>query len=475
MGLAEAAKGFADGEDPREKLDGGGIHEVEALAETFTSMFARTQKHRLLIEEQNRTLEAKVLERTEELRQKNLALAFQNEKVLEASRLKSQFLANVSHELRTPLNGVLALSEMLKEKLSGPLNEEQMEHVLLIHKSGATLLSLINEILDLSRVESGHLEVTPRNVKILEFLKGEAESLRVLADAKGLKFEVVAQTRDEAEVSVDPDRIRQVMVNLIGNALKFTDNGVVRVILEKIHEGSTLRVTVQDTGIGIPDEHHATIFQEFRQVDGSATRRHGGTGLGLAIGRKLVNLMGGEIWVNSVKDRGSTFSFVVPLATGRWPAATVGRVVAGTSSRHRDAGDGDHVPQVLIVEDDQVETSLMSRDLRRRGIDVLMAFDGDEALRVLRGSSPDLILLDLLLPRIDGFGFLESLSIIPGAADIPIVVNTAKVLSDQERRFLESRVRAVHIKGGTDPNRLLQEIQEILGREAVEREKPAAA
>jgi signal transduction histidine kinase/ActR/RegA family two-component response regulator len=466
--LAEAAREFCDDMSPEAVPDGGSIHETRVLAQAFREMMERIREHRRRIEEQNRTLEAKVLERTEELRQKNLALAFQNEKVMEANRLKSQFLANMSHELRTPLNGILALSEMLKEEMMGPLSPEQKEQVEIIHRSGQTLLALINEILDLSKVESGRLELKPRRVRIVSYLKKEAETLRPLAESKGLTYEVVASDEEEPEVLVDPQRVRQVMVNLIGNAVKFTEKGSVRVILERIQGGSRLRVTVQDTGVGIPREHHATVFQEFRQLDGSASRKHGGTGLGLAICKKLVQLMGGEIWLDSEVGRGSTFSFVIPLKVREGteaPAPHAPAPVSGPSGPKR----------ILIVEDDQVEAALLARRLHERGHHAIAVGTAEEAVRRLREGPVDLVVLDLILPKMDGEAFLRELEMIPGADGVPVLVSTAKDLSPEEREAFEKRGCTVFLKAETGMDRLVEEICRRLASEEAQDSSRAQA
>ncbi|MBD3336313.1 MAG: HAMP domain-containing protein [Candidatus Eisenbacteria bacterium] len=432
MALARAAERISAGEELEQLPAGEGILEVEVLTGTFREMLEKLERNRQLVEDQKRTLEVKVAERTEELRQMNLELAFQNEKVLEANRLKTRFLANVGHELRTPLNGILAVSEMLKEGVTGPLEPEQQEQVEIIHRSGTALLALINDTLDLSLIESGQMEFKPRSVRLIAFLQEEAERLRVLAESKGLQFDVVAQDGDEDEVEIDPDRVRQVLANLIINAIKFTDSGSVRVILERVQGGRTFRATIQDTGIGIPREDQATIFQEFWQLDATASRRHGGTGLGLAITKRVINLLGGEIWVDSEQGMGSTFSFIIPLTRQG------GEDRSGRSGARMLAPSPPVAGRVLIVDGDQVESEYLARRFRRRGAQVVLASSSEEGLGILRNSVFHALVVSFTLPRMNAFQLLEAIH--AGECETPanIAVSTPRDLLTDERKRLES-------------------------------------
>jgi signal transduction histidine kinase len=288
--------------------------EVGVLASTFNMMTTRLSASRREIERSHQMLEAKVEERTEELRQKNFALEIQNERVLESSRLKGSFLANVSHELRTPLNAILALSELMKDGLAGDMNEEQKEHVSMIHRSGSALLRLINDILDLSKIEAGRMEIHPIRCDILAEIRRTAIELQPMAAGRGLDLRLAI--KEGPQVIVDADRVRQIVVNLLGNALKFTEHGFVA-ITAGFDDEQFLDISVRDTGIGIAHDNLAAIFQEFRQVDGSTARPYGGTGLGLSISRKLTEMMGGVIEVNSVLGRGSAFRVRIPVQPSR--------------------------------------------------------------------------------------------------------------------------------------------------------------
>jgi signal transduction histidine kinase len=285
--------------------------EVGLLASTFNTMTARLAATKTEIERSRQMLEGKVAERTEELRQKNRALKMQNEQVLEANRLKGTFLANVSHELRTPLNAILALSELLTAGLAGELNEEQRSHCEMIYRSGTGLLRLINDILDLSKIEAGRLEIVPIPCNVIEEIRQATIEMQPMAVARGIDLRIAVV--DGPTVLVDSDRVRQIFVNLLGNAIKFTERGYVEVSASIDCSGNLL-VNVRDTGIGIARHQTESIFQEFRQLDSSPSRRFGGTGLGLSISRRLAELMGGEIEVESAVGRGSLFRVRIPVA-----------------------------------------------------------------------------------------------------------------------------------------------------------------
>lgn len=285
--------------------------EIDQIISSFSEMMSHVADSRRRLEGQAHELERAVEERTRELRRKNVALALQNEKVLEISRMKTDFLANMSHELRTPLNGILALSELLRDEVSGPLaNEEQKKQAAMINQSGQSLLRLINDILDLSRIEAGRIEIRYEKTDLRKMLQSAVEEVRPLADRKSLDLSVTIDSGPE--LWVDPARVQQVFVNLVGNAIKFTERGRVSVTVRADTDDERLAVTVEDTGMGIAPQDHEKIFQEFRQVDGSATRRFGGTGLGLSISRRLARLMGGDIELVSDLGQGSRFTFWTP-------------------------------------------------------------------------------------------------------------------------------------------------------------------
>jgi signal transduction histidine kinase len=309
--LADAARKMAEGKFEK-PLEIRTQDEVGIVAMTFNGMARKLEESRVEIERQNRELEQKVRERTAELRLKNVALAQQSEKALEASRLKSAFLANMSHELRTPLNAILALSELLSDEVTGPLeNDEQRNQIQMIHQSGENLLRLISDVLDLSKIEAGRMEIHYEETDIQKSVLQAAEQMRGLAANKGIEYRI--RLEGEGTGWADADRIRQVMANLVANAVKFTERGFVEITSQLDLGGEQLSIAVRDSGIGIAADNHERIFQEFRQVDGSASRRFGGTGLGLAISRRLARLMGGDVSIASEAGKGSVFTLTVPV------------------------------------------------------------------------------------------------------------------------------------------------------------------
>jgi len=432
-----------------------GSDEVGTLARALNEMAASTAASYQEVEEQNRNLERIVRLSTEELRHKNLALAFQNEKVSEANKLKSAFLASVSHELRTPLNAILALSEMLRDQISGPLSDEQVKQAAMIYRSGENLLHLINQVLDLSKIESGRMEVHREPTRIVDVLIEAAQGLRALAEEKGLAFEIVSEGLG-IEALVDREKLRQVFVNLLGNAIKFTPRGSVRSRIRLLPEENLLFVEVQDTGPGIAVEHQHLIFQEFHQVERSSEPNKG-TGLGLAISRRLVNLLGGDIWVDSDRGQGARFAFVVPLTTADHGDLGEGR--SKLDGRPSVRG-GQH--RVLVVDDDVVEAGVLARYLRQQGLEVLTALDGLEALHTLRREPVDLVILDLLSPGEDAFQLVRRMREHPRLKPVPVVVNSSRQLSEDEVTFLKPYVQSIFFKGTRGVGDLIAEVAEAL-------------
>jgi len=321
-----------------------------------------------------------------------------------ANRAKGEFLANMSHEIRTPMNGVLGMVELAQET---ELTDEQREYLRLIRSSGESLLRIINGILDFSKIEAGRLDLEPAPFKLDDVLQPGLRLLGFRAAEKGIGFQATLDPELPPLVG-DADRLSQVVVNLTGNAIKFTERGEVQVTLHARERGPgevTVRFSVQDTGIGIPVEKQGLVFEAFAQADGSTTRKYGGTGLGLAISQRLVRLMGGELHLESEPGAGSTFWFdltfpVAPAAPGADPARlpAAARNPAGSGA----APISGEPLRILLVEDEATNQALAKRILERAGHEVEVAGNGRIALECLAESDFDVVLMDVQMPEMDG-------------------------------------------------------------------------
>jgi PAS domain S-box-containing protein len=481
-----------------------------------------------------------------------------------ASQTKSRFLANMSHELRTPLNAIIGYSEMLEEDATQTGKQQAVVDLRRIQDAGRHLLNLINDVLDLSKIEAGRIELHMERVPVEDLIEDVATTVRPLVTEKQNVFRVHCAP-DLGTVEVDVTRLRQVLFNLLSNAAKFTESG--EIALEAVADEATADVLFQvhDTGIGMSKEQLARVFEPFSQADTSTTRRYGGTGLGLAISKQFTELMGGRLAVESDTGKGSLFTVRLPRDQGRGPVGpaadrdvvlviddessvhdilerTLGvrgyRVVCAasgaeglamarkerpvaivldvimpgmdgwavlsqikedpdlasvpvilqTSSENRSMGfalgaseylmkpvdrsrllqilehyRGERTsPGVLLVEDEPETRRMLTATLEKAGYAVHGAGDGREALKILSEHRPALILLDLLMPGMDGFEFLERLRDDPGWRNIPVVVLTAKGLTDDERELLAQRAERVLKKGTEQREHLLSEMDRIV-------------
>jgi signal transduction histidine kinase/CheY-like chemotaxis protein len=333
-----------------------------------------------------------------------------NQRIQEANQLKSQFLANMSHELRTPMNSIIGFSEILAERLDGRIEPKHLGFLRHIHTSGTHLLGIINDVLDLSKIEAGKMEVYPEFFSVAPMIESVCQVMRGMTRTQ--QKIVVDVPADLPQIETDLAKFKQVLFNLVSNAVKFSPAERPIVVRAVVEEG-TLHVAVRDQGIGIAPEHHEMIFEEFRQVDGSVRREFGGTGLGLALVRKFVELQGGRVAVDSTLGSGSTFSFTLPVRT-RWsgglqPAVEVRPAEAGRST-------------VLIVEDDANAYELIASALASAGFLTIRARHGDEAIRLAKDSRPAAVTLDLGLPGMDGWEVLRRLKSDDATRAIPVVI-----------------------------------------------------
>ncbi|MHB0867427.1 MAG: ATP-binding protein [Thermoleophilia bacterium] len=354
-----------------------------------------------------------------------------NLNLLEANRLKSEFLAVMSHELRTPLNAIIGFSEVLKDMGEGELSDRQEKYLTNIETSGRRLLRLINDILDLAKVNSENLELEKEDISIPQLMEDIRKLGHPFAAQRRIWLEVLPPG-DLPLLRADQAKIKRVMYNLVSNGIKFTPEGG-RVTIEARENANMVEISVTDTGIGISAEDQKKIFSLFQQLDGSHTRRFEGTGVGLALSKSLVELHGGQIWVESELGQGSRFTFSVPMVEGR-RRATDSTGLTRTPEPQIEPETIKGQPLVLVMEDDPQTSELISIWLGDASYRVAQAFDGEQALKLARELKPSVITLDILLPKLDGWQVLQALKADPVTRDIPVIIIS---ILEKSRRGLE--------------------------------------
>jgi signal transduction histidine kinase/CheY-like chemotaxis protein len=401
--LAAVTERIAEG-DFAVQLTVASADELDSLASSFNTMSARVLEMIEKVSTERTTAE----DAREDAQEARKAAEKANES-------KSEFLAKMSHELRTPLNAIIGYSEMLIEDAEDEGNDAAVDDLKKILKSGRHLLSLINEILDLAKIEAGRIGVELRDVDLRGLVQGVAGTTRMLPD---LNSELVVELADDVGViRTDEVKVRQILLNLLSNASKFTDEGTITfgVSTGQGEQGQALvLVRVSDTGIGMSPEQQARIFQPFVQADSSTTRKYGGTGLGLAISARFAEMLGGRITLESSEGGGTTFTLTLPTA-------------APAPKEEEPAGEENTASvrtTVLVVDDDRLARELIGRELRKRGYHVLTASGGKEGLAVAREFRPDAITLDVMMPDQDGWEVLRQLKAAPELEGIPVIMVT---------------------------------------------------
>ncbi|MCQ6557111.1 hybrid sensor histidine kinase/response regulator [Paenibacillus mendelii] len=353
--------------------------------------------------------EAALAERTEQL-------ARARDEAIRASLIKSQFLANMSHELRTPLNAIIGYSEMLQEEAEDMGESVFVEDLAKISKAGNHLLALINDILDISKIEAGKMDLHPESCSLPDLIHDVMMTIRPLVESKGNHIQTTC--KEEADITVDVTKLRQVLINLLSNANKFTDTGSIlfEVYKEDRFNLSGYAFRVQDTGIGMTPDQLKKLFQPFTQADASTTRKYGGTGLGLAISQRFIHLMGGDIRVESEFGVGTTFTCWLPDSTEDPKESP-----AHSDVSNQPTDDNGQV-NILLIDDEVFNRDLMERYLARTGWTLAYADNGAEGLKLAKSLRPKVICLDILMPSMDGWSVLSALKNDPELADIPVVI-----------------------------------------------------
>ncbi|TGB00548.1 HAMP domain-containing protein [Streptomyces sp. MZ04] len=496
---------------------------VNTIGVAINTIIANSRTESLLSESQR--LATQLQDRSDELQLQQAELQRSNAELEEkaallatSSQYKSEFLANMSHELRTPLNSLLILARLLSDNPDDHLSDQEVQFATTIHRSGSDLLQLINDILDLSKIEAGRMDVRPKSLPLIKVLDYVHATFRPLTLDRGLAFEVSVGEDVPREMFSDEQRLQQILRNLLSNAVKFTANGRVELRVTRVKPagdrpgqdgGDLICFAVKDTGIGIPPEQLPVIFEAFQQADGTTNRKYGGTGLGLSISREIAGLLGGRITAESSPGQGSTFTLYVPVAhPGHGPAAAAyaaARTHAAPDpesqaplSPHTFLDQDDNWPtptkleeyregragrvlrgrRVLIVDDDIRNVFALTHVLSRVGMPVLYAENGREGIETLeRNPDVDLILMDIMMPEMDGYETIAAIRRTPRWSGLPIIALTAKAMpGDREKAIAQGATD--YVPKPVDVDQLLSVACALLapegGADAVELSAPAA-
>ncbi|WP_257669053.1 response regulator [Parapedobacter tibetensis] len=418
-------------------------HLLEASEEELRVQQEELKHANLELEEKARLLE----EHNFSIEQARQSIAMKASELEQSGRYKSEFLANMSHELRTPLNSILILAKLLEDNKSRNLLPDQVKYAAVIHNAGTDLLNLINNILDLAKIESGNVELVEEDIAPATLAEDMRELFNSVTESKAIDFEISINKDLPDSLHTDEQRLKQILKNLLSNAFKFTkENGQVKLrfsratrarewkegMLGGINPNDAIAIAVTDTGIGISEDKQQLIFEAFKQADGSTSRKFGGTGLGLSICRELATVLGGEIHVASQLGKGSTFTLFLPfhriLGTNEQPTKKM-QTLQDISPNEEKSSSKPILSQkqktstskrLLIIEDDQNFAEILEQYAREQGFDTFVAHQGDTGLQMAMDYLPDAIILDIMLPVMDGWSVLKKLKSTPDTKDIPV-------------------------------------------------------
>jgi len=452
-------------------------HDLEEKSQELSQQQDQLEKNNLELEQQQILLKNK----NEDFERANIELKHTKEEIeakaidLEkASRYKSEFLANMSHELRSPLNSILILSEILVKNEKQELSAKHVEFAKTIHGSGSDLLSLIEDILDLSKVEAGKVSLFKESINVHELAKDLEDKFRPLIEKKKINFYVTVEDNTPKSFYSDRVRVEQIIRNFLGNAIKFTDHGSVSLVFKKGPDHltpsfrapldeETIEMAVIDTGIGIKDENQQAVFRAFYQVDGGTSRKYGGAGLGLTISKNLSEILGGDVFIKSKFQEGSSFSLILPVAWHKEEPTSIEEkkphLIVTAKPQEKE------LSKILIVEDDAIQRHSLIEIIESPARIITDVGSGHEAMTLLGNEKFDCLVLDLKLPGINGMDVLTYVKKSSPNPDTPVIVLTGKDLSEAERKVLDQYADSVVIKGQRSHERLKDEVTVFIERD----------